>query len=312
MRGGNRRWTRVILPLALALIFLFLWEFLISNEDNVDAINAAIEGATGWDPGIDSLAETIMPRPSRVLRALYFTPGSGRGGYEYFWRHTKATLIASMVGFVIGNLFAILTATAFLYNKPLERALLPIALALRSVPLVAITPLLLRIRFTIGDLPAVQENVLLRAIFGTETFIKILLVVIICYFPMLVNAARGLSSVPIQALELMHTLRASRWQTYWKLRMPSGLPLIFSALRVTSSSAVLGAVVAEWLSSDQGLGSVIKRSLAEKAIPRMWMGMVISCVLAIVAFSLVTVLQRYAIPWYRSITHLESALEEAK
>ena len=189
---------------------------------------------------------------------------------------------------------------------------MPIALALRSVPLVAITPLLLRIRFTIGDQPTVQESVVLRAVFGTETFIKILIVVIICYFPTLVNAARGLSSVPLPALELMHTLRSSRWQTYWKLRMPTGLPLIFAAFRVTSSSAVLGAVVAEWLSSDQGLGSVIKRSLAEKAIPRMWMGMVISCVLAIVAFAAVTVVQRFAIPWYRSITHLETALEEAK
>jgi len=312
MRGRRRRWTRVILPLMLAIIFLLLWEFLISNEDNVDAINAAIERLTGWDPDFDSLAETIMPRPSRVIRTLYYTPRSGRGGFAYFWRHTKATLSATLLGFVIGNLVAILTATAFLYNKPLERALLPIALALRSVPLVAVTPLLLRIRFTIGDLPAVQANPLLQAIFGTETFIKILIVVIICYFPTLVNAARGLSSVPLEALELMHTLRASRWQTYWKLRMPTGLPLIFAALRVTSSAAVLGAVVAEWLSSDQGLGSVIKRSLAEKSIPRMWMGMVISCVLAIVAFSLVSVVQRFAIPWYRSITHLESALEEAK
>jgi NitT/TauT family transport system permease protein len=251
-----------------------------------------------------------MPRPSRIIRTLFVVPRSGRGGVAYFWRHTRATLSATALGFLVGNLIAIFTATAFLYNRPLERALMPIALALRSVPLVAITPLLLRIRFTIGDLPAVQANPVLNAIFGTETFIKIVIVVIICYFPTLVNAARGLSSVPKPALELMHTLRASRWQTYWKLRVPTGLPLIFAAFRVTSSSAVLAAVVAEWLSSDRGLGSVIKLSLARKNVPQMWMGMVISCVLAIAAFAIVSFVQRFAIPWYRSITHLESALEE--
>ena len=251
-----------------------------------------------------------MRKPwSLIVKQLLVTPRNKRGGPEYFWRHTRATLFAAGLGFVIGNLFAITTATAFLYIKPLERALMPIALALRSMPLVAITPLLLRIRFTIADLEVVQNTPLLKSVFGTDLVIKLLIVVVICYFPSLVNVARGLTSVGQAALELMRSLHASRWQTYWKLRVPTALPLTFAALKVASSSAVLGAVVAEWLSSSRGLGYVIYRSHADMSEARMWMAMIISCVMAIAAFALVGVVQRLTIPWHRSVVHLRSALE---
>jgi NitT/TauT family transport system permease protein len=218
-------------------------------------------------------------------------------------------LYGAALGFVVGNLIAILTATAFLYFKPLERALMPIALALRSMPLVAITPLLLRIRFTIADLEVVQASPVLDAIFGTDVVMKMFIVVIIVYFPTLVNVARGLTSVEQEALELMHTLRSSRWQVYWKLRVPTALPLTFAALKVASSASVLGAVVAEWLSSTRGLGYAIYRSHAEARVPRMMMGMVIACLMSILAFAVVGVVQRWAIPWQRSVVHLQSALE---
>ena len=305
----KRRWSRVLLPVVLSVILVVLWEFVISNDDNMDLINDKIEELTGWNPGFDSIAETILPRPSRIVRTLIVTPRSGRGGPAYFWRHTRDTLYGAALGFVLGNALAIITATAFLYIKPLERALLPIALALRSMPLVAITPLLLRIRFTIADLEAVQNSPVLNAIFGTDVVMKMLIVVIIVYFPTLVNVARGLSSVEHEALELMHTLRASAWQVYWKLRVPTALPLTFAALKVASSASVLGAVVAEWLSSTRGLGYAIFRSHAEAQVPRMMMGMVIACVMSILSFAAVGLVQRWALPWHRAVVHLQGALE---
>jgi NitT/TauT family transport system permease protein len=305
----KRQWSRIVGPLVVALVVLLLWEFVISNDDNLQAFNQWVEDLTGWNPDLDAVAPTILPRPSIILKQLLVVPRNQRGGPQYFWRHTRSTLYAAALGFVIGNTIAILTATAFLYIKPLERALMPVALALRSMPLVAITPLLLRIRFTIADLPAVQNTPLLNAVFGTDLVMKLLIVIIICYFPTLVNVARGLASVDQPALELMHTLRASRWQTYWKLRVPTALPLTFAAFKVASSSAVLGAVVAEWLSSSQGLGYVIYRSHADQSEARMWMAMTISCLMAILAFGLVNYVQRFAIPWYHSVVHLRSAVE---
>ena len=305
----KRRLTRIVLPVFLSIVLLVLWEFAISNEENVDLFNQKVEELTGWNPGFDALPGTILPQPSRILRTLLVTPSSGRGGPEYFWRHTQNTLYGAALGFVLGNLLAILTATTFLYFKPLERALLPIALALRSMPLVAIAPLLLRIRFAVADLESVQNSPVLNAIFGTDVVMKVSIVIIIVYFPTLVNVARGLTSVEQEALELMHTLRASRWQVYWKLRVPTALPLTFAALKVASSASVLGAVVAEWLSSTRGLGYVIYRSQAEAQIPRMMMGMVIACVMSIVSFAVVGLVQRWAIPWHRSVVHLRGALE---
>jgi len=305
----KRRWTRIALPVVLSILLVLLWEFVISNDDNVDLLNQKVEAVTGWDPDFDSLPGTILPQPSRIMRTLFVTPGSGRGGPAYFWRHTRNTLYGAALGFVLGNLLAILTATSFLYFKPLERALMPIALALRSMPLVAITPLLLRIRFAVADLESVQSSPILNAVFGTDVVMKMLIVVIIVYFPTLVNVARGLASVEQEALELMHTLRASRWQVYWKLRVPTALPLTFAALKVASSASVLGAVVAEWLSSTRGLGYVIYRSHAEAHVDRMMMGMLIACVMSIVSFAVVGLVQRWAIPWHRSVVHLRGALE---
>jgi len=305
----KKRWSRIFLPLAITVVFVLLWEFVIANDETVELINQKVENLTGWNPDIDAIPPTIMPQPSKIIKTLLVVPRNKRGGPAYFWRHTKATLFAAGLGFVIGNLFAIVTATTFLYVKPLERTLMPIALALRSMPLVAITPLLLRIRFSIADLEVVQNTPLLHAIFGTDLVMKLLIVVIICYFPTLVNVARGLTSVEQAALELMHTLRGSSWQTYWKLRVPTALPLTFAALKVASSSSVLGAVVAEWLSSSQGLGYVIYRSHAEASEPRMWMAMIIASIISIVAFGLVGVVQQFVIPWHRAVVHLRGTLE---
>lgn len=305
----KRRWSRIVLPLVLSVVLLCLWEFVISNVGNMELINGKIEVLTGWNPSFDSIVETILPRPSRVVRTLFVTPGSGRGGPEYFWRHTRTTLYGAAMGFVLGNLLAILMATTFLYVKPLERALMPIALALRSMPLVALTPLLLRMRFTIADLEAVQKSPVLNAIFGTDIVMKVVIVIMIVFFPTLLNVARGLTSVPQPALELMHTLRASRWQVYWKLHVPTALPFTFAAFKVASSASVLGAVVAEWLSSSQGLGYVIYRSAGELQTPRMMMAMIISCIMSIAAFAGVGLVQSWAIPWYRSVLHIHGALE---
>jgi NitT/TauT family transport system permease protein len=308
-KKSRKRLSRVLIPLAIAVVVVVLWELVISNDDNLQRFNGWVEGLTGWQPGLDAAPTSILPRPSVILKALLVTPRNEKGGLAYFWKHTSATLSAAALGFLIGNLFAILTATAFLYIKSLERALMPVALALRSIPLVAITPLLLRIRFSIADLEVVQTSPFLDAIFGTDLVMKLIIVVVICYFPTLVNVARGLVSVESSALELMHTLRASRWQAYWKLRVPAALPLTFSALKVASSAAVLGAVVAEWLSSSTGLGYVIYRSHAEQAEPKVWMAMTISCLMAIASFTLINVLQRFAIPWHRSVVHLRGALD---
>ena len=311
MRYGNMKKPSraAIIPIVFFVLVLLAWEFLISNQPNVDRINAWVENQTGWSPSLRALPSLILPRPSMMYEEFMGRGPVSRGGPEWFWGQTKSTLIAAGLGFVLGNLLAILLATIFLYVKPIERALLPIALAIRSVPLVAVTPLLLRIRFTIADLPAVEASPVLYAVFGTEVATEVFIVILICFFPTLVNVAQGLESVDTPAMELMHSLSASRWQIFWKVRVPTALPLLFAALKITATSAVLGAVVAEWLSSARGLGHVIYRTSALMDRARMWVAMFIATAVSVIIFWLMGVLERLAVPWHRAVVHLRGALE---
>ncbi len=308
--GKVRKEAAIDWPVIILIVFaLLFWEFVLSNTDNVSHFNDVVQRLTGWNPDIHLFSPATLPRPSGILRSLLVVPGNGRGGLAYYWKHSWITTQAAIVGFLLGNAFAILTATAFLYIKPLERALMPVALALRSIPLVAITPLLLRIRFSLADLPAVQSSPLLYAIFGTEFTIKYVIVVIIVFFPTLVNVARGLVSVSAPALELMSSLNASRWHVYWKLRVPSALPLTFAAFKVAASASVLGVVVAEWLSSNQGLGYIMYQGGAGYAVAEMWVAMLLTTALAVLVYWAVERIERVVIPWHQSVIALKKVME---
>lgn len=303
------RWSSWIAKLLVIAAILLFWEFLLSNPDNVSAINGAIQDTIGWNPKFRAFSPTMLPRPSSIARAFFITPNNGRGGIAFFAEHTQASVFAALLGFFLGNGLAILTATLFLYVKLLERALMPIALALRSIPLVAITPLLLRIRFTLADMPTVKENPFLYALFGTEHTIKMIVVVIIVFFPTLVNVARGLESVDSPAMELMWSLSASEWYIYSRVRVPSALPLAFAAFKVAASASVLGVVVSEWLSSNQGLGYIMFQGGTGTGIAEMWVAMIITTCLAVLLFWIVDVVERLAIPWHQSVIALKQAME---
>src|SRR5207302_2456659 len=108
---------------------------------------------------------------------------------------------------------------------------------------------------------------------------------------------RGLSALDRQALELMRTLSASRWQVFAKVRWPSSLPYIFSALKIASTSAVLGAVVAEWIGSDRGLGYLVVASTFEFKIARLWATIAVSTAIALAGFLLIVLAERILVPW---------------
>lgn len=304
--GRWRDWVVMLLAITLGLLF---WELILSNPDNVSAINSAIRDVTGWNPRLRFFSPTMMPRPSSIARAFFITPNNGRGGMLFFAEHTQASVFAALLGFALGNGLAILIATVFLYVKSLERALMPIALALRSIPLVAITPLLLRIRFTLADLPAVKENPLLYLLFGTENTIKMIVVVIIVFFPTLVNVARGLESVDLPALEFLRSLSASEWYIYWQVRVPTALPLAFAAFKVAASASVLGVVVSEWLSSNQGLGYIMYQGGTGTGVAEMWVAMIITTCLAVALFWLVDLAEKIVLPWHQSVIALKQAME---
>ena len=149
---------------------------------------------------------------------------------------------------------------------------------LQTIPIVAIAPLL-----TIW--------------FGFTLVPKVVIAAIICFFPVLVNTSRGLRSISAQALELMSVLSARKISVFWRLRVPSSLPYVFAGLRIASTLAVIGAIVAEFTGADRGIGFVIIQASYRLDTTRLFAGLVLSSAGGIVFFNLIGLLERLTVRW---------------
>jgi len=200
----------------------------------------------------------------------------------------------------------------FIYIKPLEKAVMPIFLVIRAIPLVAITPLLLRIRYTLSDMAAVQGNPVIMALFGSGQAVKMLVVVLIVFFPTLVNVHEGLKSITTAEMELMESLNASGVQIFTRLRIFKALPMTFSAFKIASASSVLAVTVAEWLGSDRGLGYIMSQGATASLDARhVWASIVIIVAFALLSYAAVSLAERLLLPWNESVIALKKAMNGA-
>ena len=218
-----------------------------------------------------NVPEFLIPAPSVVARSLVEE-------WPSLQRNTGATLIESIGGFIVGNGVAILLAVVFVHNKPAERSLYPVAVAIRTVPIIAIAPILV-------------------LLFGNGYSPKIIIAALISFFPTLVNMVRGLESVEPNAVELMRVLSASRAQVFWKLRVPSSLPFLFAALKIAATSCVIGAIVSEWIGADTGLGYLITVSTFEFRTGLLYAALVVGSAMALALFGAVLVAERLVVRW---------------
>ena len=151
----------------------------------------------------------ILPQPSAIIIEIANQNLS-------LLKHTGVTMFESVVGFLVANCAAFIVAVIFAHSRIIEKGLYPYAIALKTTPIVAIAPLLV-------------------LWFGTGILSKIIAAALICFFPMLVNATKGLRAVDEEALDLFESLAASKWQIFRMLRLPNSLPYLFSALKISSS-----------------------------------------------------------------------------
>ncbi len=148
------------------------------------------------------------------------------------------TLMEAILGFGLGSALAVGAAVAMAQWRLLERSLYPLAILIKVTPVVTVAPLFI-IWFGFGLLP------------------KVLIAALITFFPVLVNAMTGFRAVDPAALEFLQSVGASKWEIFVKLRFPSSLPYLFAAFRVSVVLGLIGAVVAEWLGAERGLGRAI-------------------------------------------------------
>jgi len=228
-----------------------------------------------WDLTIRILAVPayMVPAPAAVARALVKERAM-------LLDNAIPTILESLGGFALGNLVAIAAALAFVHNKMLERALYPVAVAVRTLPIVAIAPILV-------------------LLLGNGYAPKVAIAALITFFPTLVNMVEGLESADVQAMELMHVLSASPSEIVRYVRWPSSLPYLFSAMRIASTSSVLGALVAEWIGTNKGLGYLIVLTTYDFRTALLYAAMVVTSALALLFFFLVSILESLLVRWER-------------
>lgn len=222
------------------------------------------------------IAEYLVPKPSAVFEALRDDPGR-------YVTAARESLTAAMGGLIIASVGAFALAVLMAHSRLLERALYPPALLVKLTPIVAVYPL-----FAIW--------------FGFGVGPKIAIAALITFFPMLVNALIGLRAVDPAALDFMRALDASRWRVLWSLRMPSSLPYVFAALRISVPLSLIGAVVAEFLSGSSGMGQLILIANGDFDTPALFGAIVVLATLGVALTGIVAYVERRVLFWHDSMT----------
>jgi ABC-type nitrate/sulfonate/bicarbonate transport system permease component len=185
------------------------------------------------------------------------------------------SLAEAGAGFLTGLGVALAVAVAFTLSRPFERAVLPIALALRSVPIVAMVPLL-------------------AYVFGRETTGSLVIISIIVWFPALVLVSSGLRSVRPESLELLRAYDAGPLTQLVKVRLPSAIPSILASAKVCAPLAILGSILNGWLSTGEGLGNLMAESTITAQYAKLWAAVVIVTVISMAFAAVVTSLEQVA------------------
>ena len=243
------------------------------SRRNVPAIAAAIGLLALWQlviSGFD-VPTYIAPSPVQVL-GVFVEQG------DILWLNFWPTLLEAMAGFALGNSIAVLLAIWFVHSQLAERAFYPIAVFINTIPIIAMAPILV-------------------LILGNGYAPKIVIAALICFFPTLVNMVRGLKAVSPQMLELMRVLSATDREILWKIRLQSSLPFLFAALKIASTTCVIGAIVGEWIGSNYGLGSLIIEATYNFRSPLLYATVILGAGLAVVGFTATSLVERRVVKW---------------
>ena len=239
--------SRAAAPLAFGLLLLAAWQAMVV---------------------FGQIPEYLLPAPTAILATV---------DRSLAWQFA-VTFLEALAGFLIASLFAFAIAALFLRFHTLEDGLFPIAIAVKTTPIVAIAPLLV-------------------IWLGTGWWSKIVAAILICFFPVLVNTVKGLKAADREYCELFETMGADRSQEFRKLRVPFCLPYLFSALKISSSLAVVGAIVGEFVGATQGLGYLIIISSAHLETATLFSAILAAAFAGIVMFYAIGFAERRLIFW---------------
>ncbi len=216
--------------------------------------------------------------PVDVWRYLFSTPEAATNRHDIMGE-TGTTLRDAFLGLTFGTVAAIACAIAFNLSRSVERTLMPIAMVLRSVPLVAMTPLIV-------------------LVFGRELKAITVISGIVTFFPTLVNVTLALRATPRESIDLFHAYGASPVKTLRKVKVPSALPSLFASLRIAAPLALVGALLAEWLATGKGLGYKILQSGALSDYDGLWARVVLVTLYSVILYKFIGLIEKLVLVRY--------------
>lgn len=255
--ADNRRLLRVLAGAAVS-VALPLSVFLAL------AILLEIAKRADWLP-------LTVPSPSEIADALAVS-------WADLLYHMAPTVLAAVAGYVIAALIAfVLGAVATSWPRS-EETVVKLGIIVDSVPLIALTPILM-------------------VFIGTGMISRIVIATIASLFPLVVGAVQGFKAIDHNAAELFHVLSARRSQKLRKLALPAALPYLFAALKIAAPLAILGALIAEWVNADRGLGIMMVYALFSFNVPLVWLTILTVCLLAMSGYGLAALAEHLVIRW---------------
>ncbi len=247
-RAFREKVVNILIPVVCLIVAVLLWEF-----------------------GIGDSLKFVLPRPSLIMAQIIKQA-------SLLLRNAQVTVLEAFTGLLIGTVIGILVSVGFVYSKTFAKTVYPYSLILRSLPLLALLPIL-------------------TGLMGPGFASKVTIITLTSFFPVLINMVQGLTSINKTTIELMQSLNASKQEIFWKVRLPSSLPYLFTALKITGSGAILAAIISEYMYAVNGLGALMVNFMFGARLLDLWATLLASAILSLLVYVLILILEKLLIPW---------------
>lgn len=214
----------------------------------------------------------LLPDPVSIIR-------EGLTIFSRVWMHTKATIQITLIGFGVGVALGLIIAIILHAVLPkFKPGFYPLLLLSQNIPIIAIAPLL-------------------QMWFGFGMFPKVLIIILVCFFPVTLGAMQGFTQTDRSMLDYMKMTGASRKDIFLKLELPFSLPYLFTGLKISAAYSVMGAVISEWIGAKQGLGLFMMLSKASFRMDRVFVAIFVIVSLSVIMFIIILLIEKWLIRW---------------
>lgn len=220
---------------------------------------------------LGGIEKYIMPAPSDVVQTLI-------KDFDVMIPHILVTIYEGVVGFIVAIIAALILAIIMDMVPIIKKAVYPVLVISQTVPIIALAPLFI-IWFGFGVLP------------------KIIVVVLVCFFPIVISIADGLESVDNDLINHFKLMGASKIKRFIHLKLPYGMINFFSGMRIAATYSIMGAVIGEWLGGEKGLGVYMTRARSAYALDKMFAAIVVIVVISMGIFFIVNLIEKIFTPW---------------